>query len=1297
LAEPALREALRSDLPEYMVPGVIVFLPTLPLTGNGKVDLRALPPPVAAPRESAAAMAPQDEQQARLLALWQQVLERSDFGIADNFFDLGGHSLLAVDLLSRVRAATGCRLPFAAVFEAPTVRQMAALIEPAAAGEAAVADTASAAAAAATALLQRLATLGAKVEAQGERLKIDAPAGVVDDALRREIAERKPALLAALVRPSASVAEQPAATADAAADMATSPRSGPLPLSHMQQRLWFLKQLDPGNAAYNVPCTMRLRGEVDEDLLERCLNDLVQRHESLHTRFAAADGVPQAWLDPEARVPVQRLDLGKRGDAGERDTALQAALDDFTAAPFDLMRAPLLRALWVRLAPEERVLCIVIDHLVADGLSLGLLLAELRELYAARTEPGGVEAQPLAPLRMQYADWVTWQQREFARGALAEQQAFWTRQLADLPGLLPLPTDRPRPPVQTYRGARLMRELAPELPAAVRQAARELGGTSFMVLLAGFMALLQRHAGVDDIFVGTAVGNRTHADARHTVGFFANNVVLRSNLAGNPTVREHLARVREVCLASLAHQAMPFDLLVEALVKRRETDRSPLFQVMFVLQNWVDRHFELPGARGELVALAGHTARYDLTVDLFEADDRLMASFEYNADLFDAATIERLLVQYERLLGELLRRPQARLAELALLGPADHELLLHRWNATSAPYPAEATVQGLFEAQAARRPTAPAVTFEGERWTYAELNACANRIAHALRARGVQPGALVGVWLERSPQMVAAVLGVLKAGAAYVPLDPAFPAERIEYMMADAALAAVVAQDALVAARPPAMPVLSIDGDAAWLARQPADNPPPTASGADLAYVIYTSGSTGRPKGVMIEHRAVVNFLVSMQREPGIGEHDRFVAVTTLSFDIAGLELHGPLTCGGTVVLASRAAALDGPALAALVREHDATLLQATPATWRLLLESGWQGHAGRTGTGLRMLCGGEALPRDLAERLLALPGELWNLYGPTETTIWSTATRVRDLARPIGIGRPIANTQVYVLDPAGQLAPFGVGGELCIGGDGLARGYLARPELTAEKFVEVELPGLGARRVYRTGDVARWRADGELEFAGRRDHQVKLRGFRIELGEIEAVLATHAGVRQAVVQVREDRPGDQRLVAYVVTGDGFAPEAARATLRAQLPEYMVPNLFVALPALPLTPNGKIDRKALPAPQWPTAPEAGPGATVMSPAEQRVAAAWRDVLGIGKVGLRDNFFDLGGHSLLLVKLQARLRREFATELSLVELFQRTTVQSQAQRLQGAGVPSQANGVLLRARERADKVRRGSHV
>ena len=1286
------RAALHAKLPEYMVPNLFVPLPALPLTPNGKIDRKALPAPLlAAP--SAADGAPSvvmNATELRVAAAWCVLLGLPRVGLTDNFFGLGGHSMLLAKLHARLqRDFAGHPLALMDLFQHTTVRAQAALLSRAPIPEAA------------RELLERLLQLGIKLTvAEGERLKLDAPKGVVDDVLRQEIVAHKAALVQMLK--AASPEEASPAHGSGPPALPAVPRGGPLAVSHMQQRLWFLKQLDPGNAAYNVPCAMRFQGRFELPLMQRCLDDLVQRHEGLRTRFMAVDGEPRCLIEPQATLPVRHEDLSNQADATVREALLDQSLRRFATQPFDLASAPLARALWVRLAPDEVVLCLVLDHIVADGLSIAVLTSELRHLYTARHGGGPEAGANLPPLPAQYVDLIAWQEREFARGRLAEHQAFWTTQLAGLPELLSLTTDRPRPPVVGSRGARVRRAMAPSLVAEVRRMSREARATNFMVLLAAFMVLLQRHSGMVDIPVGTAVGNRLHPHAAGVVGFFANNIVLRGDLSGEPTVREYLARVREMCLASMAHQEMPFDRLVEMLVKRRGTDHAPLFQVQFVLQNFTAMELPLPGAVGKGFALDAGTARYDISVDLLEDEQRLDAYFEYNTDLFEADTIERMAAQYEALLADLVRRPEARLSELGGLSAAD-AACLRTWNDTAAPYPAEATVHGLFEAQVARSPAATALVFEDQALSYDELNQRANRIAHGLRSLGVARGALVGIWLERSVDMVASVLAVLKAGAAYVPLDPAFPQERIDYMMGDAALAAVVTQESLRTGKALTAPVLCVDGDAARLAGFSTANLPADGNSSDLAYVIYTSGSTGRPKGVMLEHRSVVNFLVSMQREPGISAQDRFVSVTTLSFDIAGLEIHGPLTCGGTVVLASRATALDGPALAALLRRHDATLLQATPTTWRLLLDSGWQGHTSPhphedgTARGLKMLCGGEALPRDLAERLLALPGALWNLYGPTETTIWSTLARVRSLAQPIAIGRPIANTRVHVLDAHGQPTPVGVAGELAIAGDGLARGYLGRKELTAEKFVTLDLPGAGTTRVYRTGDVARWRADGQLEFAGRRDQQVKLRGFRIELGEIEAVLAGHPGVSQSVVQVREDRPGDQRLVAYVVAKAAFEVEAARATLRARLPDYMVPNLFVTLAALPVTPNGKLDRQALPAPRWqaPASDDPGPE-MVMSPAEQRVATAWRELLGAARVGLQDNFFDLGGHSLLLVKLQARLQRDFAVDLPLLELFQRTTVQSQAERLERASVRTD-DAALQRARARADKVRRASHA
>ena len=1122
-------------------------------------------------------------------------------------------------------------------------------------------------------LLSRLSGLDVRLALDGDRLSVNAPKGVITADLRAELAARKEDLkqhLRAHPAPAARPVMPPLMPVQRLASM---------PVSHTQQRLWFLRQMDPGSSTYNVVNATRLVGPLDALALERAFDDVVQRHESLRMRFFALDGVPHCAVESEVRVPMQLIDLSEV-DPAERDArAVQVVLEQ-ARTPFDLARAPLVRLVLVRIDASQHLCCSVVDHIVADGLSVAIMFAELQTLYRHRI--GGPAAQ-LPPLPVQYADYVHWQREVLAGGALDEHLAYWKDQLRGLPPVLSLPTDRPRPRIQTHRGARHLVVLPAALAATLKAAARREGVTLYMLMLAAFQILLHRYSGEDDFAIGSVVGARDRPEIERVVGFFANNIVLRADLSGAPTLRELLARVRDCALKAYAHQEMPFDLLVEALAPRRDLDHSPLFQVLFVLHTIHLRRSDMEGISAEPQELPLATARFDLAVDVFDNPEDMRVYVEYNTDLFDAASIERLSGHYLRLLDAVVAADSSTpVGALAMLADDEAHALRGLRRGRALPAAAVASVHGLVAAQAQRAPATEAVRIEGRGIGYAELDMRANRLAHHLLAQGVRNESLVGIYMERSIDMVVALLAVLKAGAAYVPLDPAFPRERIEFMMADAALSCVLTHSTLLAALPPsAAQVMALDALSAAIEAQPTDAPPSTTTARSLAYVIYTSGSTGQPKGVQIEHGAVVNFLRSMHDEPGIATSDRWVSVTTLSFDIAGLEIFGPLSAGATVVLAPRATALDGRRLAALLDDEGATILQATPATWRLLLESGWTGA--RAPRGLKMLCGGEALPRELAERLLGVRGELWNMYGPTETTIWSTVARVRDTARPITIGRPIAETSVHVLEPSGLPAPIGVAGELCIGGAGVARGYRNRPELTAEKFVTIT-DGDAAERVYRTGDLVRLRSDGQLEFVGRRDHQVKLRGFRIELEEIEAVLATHDGLRQCVVAVREDTPGDQRLVAYVVptSPTDFSADAARATLRRKLPEYMVPNLFVVLEALPLTPNGKVDRKALPAPrvQAVAAPD-----LLMNPAQERVAASWRDVLALDRVGLRDNFFDLGGHSLLLVKLQARLQRDFATEFPLVELFQRTTVEAQAERL--ASRPSD-DVALQRARARA---------
>ena len=1053
-------------------------------------------------------------------------------------------------------------------------------------------------------------------------------------------------------------------------------READMPVSHTQRRLWFLKQLDPKTYAYNVPLVLRVNGHLDRSAIERVFAELVARHEVLRTRFISLDGSPRCIVEAQPEAAVEFLDLGQSSDFRE-EVAISHVIE-FAQRPFDLSMAPLCRTKLIRLAEKEYLLCFVVDHIVADGLSMAIFVTEFQSLYRLQTAH---EGRPLDPLPVQYLDYVQWERNRFEQGVLEPHIKYWKDKLAGLPALLQLPTDRPRPPVQTSNGARLIEQLPPEFSARVKALARSQRATPFIVMLAAFQVLMHRYSGMSDIAVGTAVANRGHSEVEGVMGFFANNIVLRSDLSGNPTVREAISRVRNVAMDAYAHEELPFDMLVDALSSRRELGHSPLFQVLFVLHQVKITKVVLADFSSEAIQFPFSAARFDLAADVFDTPEGFKLFFEYNTDLFNASTIDAMLRHYVRLLERFVDAPNAGIDDLDMMSASEVQSIINDWNRTEQSYPQVQTVHGLFEQQAALRPTAEAVRFGDAALTYEQLNERANQIARVLRSLGVDRGSLVGIEVERSIDMVAGLLAVLKAGAGYVPMDPAFPRDRIDFMARDASVSVILSHTALSAIVPSgSWNILYVDRESERIAAQPGGNLDPVARADDLAYVIYTSGSTGQPKGVEIEHRSVSNFLMSMQRCPGISPTDRLVSVTTLSFDIAALELFGPLSAGGTVVLADRSTALDGGNLIALLEQSRATILQATPATWRLLIDSGWRGVPG-----LKMLCGGEALPRELGERLLGLGGELWNMYGPTETTIWSTLCKIDELTRGVLIGSPIANTRVYVLEPSGLPAPVGVAGELCIAGDGLARGYRNRPELTAERFVTVTLPNGRSERIYRTGDMARFRNDGRLEFIGRRDHQVKVRGYRIELEEIEAVLATHAGVNECVVVAR-GAADDQRLVGYVVmkAGVSFDVDAARATLRTKLPDYMVPNQFMVLPALPLTPNSKVDRNALPAPQV-APPSSGVSNAVMTPTQGRIAGVWRSVLGLERVGLRDNFFDVGGHSLLLVKLHVQLKREFEAEFPLVELFQRTTIAAQGNLFSS---DKSADAVLKRARARA---------
>jgi len=1063
------------------------------------------------------------------------------------------------------------------------------------------------------------------------------------------------------------------------------------PLSFAQQRLWFLYQYDPESAEYNIPQSFRMRGALDLDVLRRSLGALVARHEVLRTSFRP--GSDESETGPRQVIAPTPAEGGPEGPSlrledvsGEEDpeaVALSLAGAD-AQEPFDLTRGPLLRTRLFRLGPQDHLLYLNVHHILYDGWSQGIFLAELGAFYTAFAE--GREPD-LAELPVQYLDFALWQ-RDHLRGEVLEKHvAAWRERLGDVPAL-ELPTDRPRPAQRTHEGVAFPFELAPELSHRVRELAAASGATPFITLLAAFRALLARYSGQGHVGIGTLIANRRRREAEGLIGFFANTLVLRTDASDDPSVRTLIERERETALDAYGHQDLPFEKLVEELSPPRDLSRTPLFQTMFILQNAPggtdgesagEQGLALPGLEIAPVGVDSRTAKTDLSLYMTDAGERFTGFFEYNVDLFDRSTIERMTEHLRRLLEGAVAAPEARISELAILTAEERATLVETWNDTATELPAEATIHGLVLDRARRDPSAEAVVFGDERLTYGELAERAVALGAHLRSLGAGPETLVGVFLERSLDMLVAVLGVMESGAAYVPLDPEYPEDRIGYMVESSGLPLLVTQADLKEKLPEVAKgrrIVRIDADReAIAAALPGDGweaaKTSSAGPESLAYVIYTSGSTGKPKGVQVAHRSVVNFLRSMAAAPGFGAEDRLLAVTTLSFDIAGLELYLPLVTGGTVVIASRETAQAGELLLERTTSAGATVMQATPATWRLLLDAGWQGPPPG-----KILCGGEALPRDLADRLLdalgsggsaAGPGELWNMYGPTETTIWSAVLRVTRGAEAVPVGGPIANTALYVLDPSLAPVPVGVPGELFIGGRGLARGYRDRPALTAERFVPDPFteasPVEAGGRMYRTGDLVRWRQDGTLAFMGRIDHQVKVRGFRIELGEIETVLTGHAAVEQAVVIVREDRPGDKRLAAYLVATDAEeAPTvgALRAYLKERLPDYMVPPIFIVLDAMPLTPNGKVDRRSLPAPDR-NRPELGEEYVApRNPTEAALAEIWSRVLEIERIGVNDDFFDLGGDSLMVIKVVSQANKA-DLGVTTKQVFQNRTI------------------------------------
>jgi amino acid adenylation domain-containing protein len=1059
------------------------------------------------------------------------------------------------------------------------------------------------------------------------------------------------------------------------------------PLSFAQQRLWFLDQLEPDSPRYNMPIVIELSGPLDVRALEQSVNTVVRRHEALRTGFVVVDGTPQQLVHAAAPVVLPQHDLSPL-PAAEQTTRLHAQIQAAARQPFDLRQPPLLRATLLRLAPERHVLLVTLHHIVADGWSYGLLIQELAHSYTAYAQ-GHTPALPELPI--QYADYALWQRDWVASTVREQQQAYWQQQLAGVTRL-DLPTDRPRPARGTLQGAQHTGTLEPALAAALKALSQQLGVTPYMLLLAGFQLVLQRYSGQSDIAVGTPVANRTRPEVEGLIGFFVNTLVLRTDLGGTPTVREMLERVRTVVLGALARQDLPFEEVVALVQPTREVlGETPLVQVMFAMQTQPLPTIDLGALTIRPLKFPTEVTKFDLTLDITELNDSFEVVFEYSTDLFDATTIARWLEHYRMLLHAMVADPDRRLAELPRLPEAERRLLVETWNATAMPYPDTACIHHLVEEQVARTPDAIAATFEQQNLSYAELNRRANQLAHHLQVLGVGPETRVGICVERSLEMLIGLLGILKAGGAYVPLDPDYPAERLRLMLDDAQTQVLLTQQDLLARLPRyAGALVCLDTDWPTIASAPATNPRSAVHPDNLAYLIYTSGSTGRPKGAMLSHRGVCNNLWWRKTHFTLGSGDAVLQAYSFSFDPSVWAFFWPLVTGARVVMIRSGEHYDTAVLARAIMEHNITVYGAAPALHAALLEE--RGIAGCSS--LRyIVSGGDSLYRDLQHKITTqLHAELYNAYGPTEATIdvtsYRCSTNEAQLLTPIG--RPLPNVQLYVLDRALQLVPIGAVGELYIGGVGLARGYHQRPELTAERFLPDPFGSSAGARIYKTGDLVRYRADGQLEFWGRTDQQVKIRGFRIELGEIESVLREHPAIQDAVAIVREDLPAaaqqpDKQLVAYLVpkaelhqqpesetamllsnSGSQLSQTSVqhlRAFLQRYLPAPMIPSAFVLVDALPLSPSGKLDLAALPLPE-----AVSPDQERSFVAEAQIAEIWRALLKIEQLGRDDNFFELGGHSLLATQMMSRLRDRFGVELPLSAMFEMPTVAALAQRI-----------------------------
>ena len=1046
-------------------------------------------------------------------------------------------------------------------------------------------------------------------------------------------------------------------------------RDEPLPLSFAQQRLWFIEQLEPGTPMYNIPSTFRVKGDLKLNVLEQALTEIVRRHEVLRTAFLEEDGQGRPVIHPPFEVKIPLRDFSHLAPA-EQEQAIRKRLREFHTQPFDLGQMPLFRIELLKLAPTDHVVLFTMHHIISDGWSVGVFIRELAMLYRSFSEG---KPSPLPELPFQYVDYAAWQRQWLRDEVLEKQLAYWREKLKGAPPLLELPTDRPRPPIQSYKGAIERIEFSNDLVQAVQKLSRKLGVTPFMILLAAFKILLARYSGQVDILVGTPIANRRFAEIEPLIGFFVNTLVIRTDLSGNPSFTELIRRVREVLLEAYAHQDLPFEKLVEELQPPRNLSHSPFFQVAFVLQNMPVADVRVSGIQLSPMAVDSTTAKYDLTFYLNEGDGKMVGLLEYNTDLFDRETVQRMLNHYQYLLAAGLAHPEEEVFALPMMNETELKRLLVEWNRTDTPFPADCTVADLFEEWVQQQPDAPAVVFtpsvhgdtDRQVLTYGELDRRANQLANWLKAHGVGPETLVGVCMHRSPEMLVGILGILKAEGAFVPIDPAYPTERIQFMIEDAGLAVLLTHKAVRPHLPEtSVRVVALDEDWAEVASESERAPERSIVPQNLAYVIYTSGSTGKPKGTMLAHQGLANLVTAQIRAFKVGPGKRVLQFSSLSFDASVWELVMALLSGAALHLTTQEIITAGVDLLELMKREKITTITLPPSVLAVWPDADLPDLE-------VLITAGEKVGGDLVKRW-GHGRQFFNAYGPTETTVCASMHLCRgNYPQGPPIGRPIANFRLYVVDRYLRPVPIGVPGELVVEGVGVARGYLARPDLTAEKFVPNPFSQQPGSRLYRTGDLVRVLPDGEIEFLGRIDFQVKVRGFRIELEEIETVLETHPGIRNAAVLARTDMGDDTRLVGYIVpeAGKPFTSGQVRNFLQQHLPAYMIPSVIVQLKEMPLTPAGKIDRRALPKPELSRAELESEYVAPRNELEAELAQLAAELLGMEKVGIYDNFFELGGHSLMATQFISRIKNRYQVNIPLRQIFETPTIAALAEHIQ----------------------------